>query len=82
MDRCPKCFAEMTTGGCPVCVQTISTIPPGLHVRPHTCPVCNGTALVSRPPHVAGDVPLWSSDSAGPWPCGACRGTGIVWSSA
>lgn len=43
------------------------------------CPVCNGTGLVSRPPWVAGDKPVWSSTSAGPWPCKACCGAGVLY---
>jgi len=42
------------------------------------CPVCNGTGLVSRPPGVAGDVETFPTTSAGPWPCRACNGTGII----
>ena len=46
---------------------------------PHKCPVCDGTGKVSRPTHVAGDQPSWSDSSAGPHPCSACNGIGIVW---
>lgn len=47
--------------------------------NPHRCPVCLGTKVVSRPPGVAADQPF-ASTSCGPWPCGACGGTGILWS--
>lgn len=49
---------------------------------PHKCPVCNGARTVSRPPWIAGDVAFWvvEGTSIGPWLCGACRGSGIVWS--
>jgi hypothetical protein len=46
---------------------------------PHKCPVCDGTGKVSRPPHVAGDVPSWSDSSGGPYNCRACKGTCLVW---
>lgn len=42
------------------------------------CPVCDGTGLVSRPPHIAGDQESWTDSSAGPWMCSACNGTGII----
>lgn len=47
---------------------------------PHRCPVCNGHKTVSRPPHIAGDVPTWSACSIETYPCPACDATGIVWS--
>lgn len=48
--------------------------------QPFTCPVCRGAGTVSRPPHVAGDQPFWSSSATGAlYPCRACTGTGIVW---
>jgi hypothetical protein len=42
------------------------------------CPICRGTGLVSRPPHIAGDQPYFVSDSSGPWPCNGCNGIGLV----
>ena len=47
-------------------------------MTPHKCPVCNGTALVSYPPYVAGDCPYFTATSA-PWPCRSCNGTGVIW---
>jgi len=43
------------------------------------CPVCEGTGLVTRPPWVAGDQPTWVDSSCGPYPCKACKGTGLLW---
>jgi hypothetical protein len=49
-------------------------------MKPHKCPVCDGTGLVSRPPYIAGDINEWvSGTSAMTWTCCACSGTGIVW---
>lgn len=48
-------------------------------MKPHKCPVCDGTGLVSRPPGMAGDVPGWSSSTLENYKCGACRGMGILW---
>jgi hypothetical protein len=48
-------------------------------MTPYKCPVCDGSGLVSRPPYVAGDAPVWTSTSCGPWTCRACSGTGIIW---
>jgi len=42
------------------------------------CPVCDGTGLVSRPPHIAGDQLTWSDSGAGPYQCRRCGGTGTV----
>lgn len=42
------------------------------------CPVCDGTGLVSRPPHIAGDQRSWSSTSAAPHPCKRCEGIGTI----
>lgn len=42
------------------------------------CPVCEGTGLVSRPPHVAGDVQGWSDSSTAPHQCRACLGKGYI----
>lgn len=46
---------------------------------PHKCPVCDGTGKVSRPPHVAGDIPTWSDNGAGPYECQPCSGSGVLW---
>ena len=46
---------------------------------PHRCPICEGAGVLSRPP----GVPVgqdFTSTSSGPWPCGACGGTGVLWS--
>lgn len=48
-------------------------------VRPYKCPVCLGTALVSIPPAMPGDQETFSSNTAGPWMCTACHGSGLVW---
>lgn len=48
-------------------------------VAPHRCPICNGTGLVSVPLGVAGDLPSFTSASAGPWPCRPCNGSGLIW---
>ena len=75
---CPTCGWLMPVGldhtNCPNYWST-----PQDRRLPYRCPVCCGSGLVSRPPHVAGDIPEWSSAEAGPWPCKACGGTGIVW---
>jgi len=47
--------------------------------KPHRCPVCDGTGIVSRPPDVPGDVLSWPSTDTGPYSCRACSGSGIVW---
>ncbi len=47
--------------------------------KPHKCPVCIGTGLVSRPPGVAGDVDSWTDNQTAPYPCRACGGAGIIW---
>jgi len=44
---------------------------------PHRCPVCEGRGMVQWDP----DLPFGDSANAGPWPCRACSGTGIVWGS-
>jgi len=48
--------------------------------KPHKCPVCNGTGLVSTPPGVPGDSD-YTSTSCGPYPCKPCDGLGIIWSN-
>ena len=47
---------------------------------PHACPVCKGTGLVSRPPHVPGDQETWTDSGTGPYECKPCEGSGILWS--
>jgi hypothetical protein len=47
--------------------------------KPHKCPVCAGTGLVSRPPHIAGDVYTWTDNQTGPYTCNACGGVGVLW---
>lgn len=42
------------------------------------CPVCDGTGLVSRPPHIAGDQSEWISSNTGPYPCKRCLGIGTI----
>lgn len=44
-----------------------------------SCPVCAGSGLVSRPPWVAGDQPVFLDTSSGPWTCSVCHGGGIVY---
>ena len=46
--------------------------------KPHKCPVCNGTALVSIPPGIAGDQDIFTTSETGPWPCRACI-NGVLW---
>ena len=47
--------------------------------KPHKCPACDGTGLVSRPPWIAGDVNIYSTDGTGSYSCRACSGSGILW---
>lgn len=48
-------------------------------MKPYCCPVCNGSGLVSRPPHIAGDLNQWVDTGTAPYTCKACSGSGIVW---
>ena len=48
----------------------------------HACPTCTGTGLVSRPPHIPGDVPSWTASDSRSYPCRACSGSGIVWNTS
>ena len=81
MEFCPDCGSELTSGGCLKCnANKVYTYPP-IKKIPFKCPVCDGTGLVSRPPHIAGDVTSWTDNSTDPHPCKACNGTGIVWGS-
>lgn len=50
-------------------------------MKPHKCPVCDGTGLTVRPPYVAGDQNSWVSNSTGPYPCKVCKGEGLAWGS-
>jgi len=50
-------------------------------MKPHKCPVCNGSGKVFWPPSADSD-PGSSGDLAGHWDCRACDGTGIVWEPA
>lgn len=47
--------------------------------QPFTCPVCNGSKVVSRPPGVPGDVSSWSATSCVSYECPVCKGAGIIW---
>ena len=49
--------------------------------QPYNCPACNGAGKLNRPPWIAGDQMTFESSNAGPWPCNACKGTGIIWNS-
>ena len=42
------------------------------------CPKCNGQGLVSRPPHIPGDVQTWSSGDSSPYQCNVCDGKMII----
>ena len=48
-------------------------------MKPHKCRVCDGTGIVSRPPHIAGDQLTWSDNQTAPYSCKPCSGSGIVW---
>lgn len=50
-------------------------------MKPHKCPVCNGTGLVSIPPDIPGDTgsSTTTSDNPGPFTCKACHGACIIW---
>jgi len=47
--------------------------------KPHTCPVCSGTGIVSRPPWVAGDIKEWTDSANNTYPCKVCDGKGVIW---
>lgn len=64
--------------GCQACCYDLPALPERVRY-PFKCPVCDGTKLVSRPPGMPGDVISWPASSTGPYSCGACSGTGIVW---
>lgn len=42
------------------------------------CPVCNGTGLVSTPPHIPGDQATYTDNQTGPYICKVCNGTAII----
>lgn len=48
--------------------------------KPHKCPVCDGTGLVSKPVGMAGDQTTWVTDNVEPHQCHACIGSGVLWS--
>lgn len=91
MNICPYC-TQNTAGQHEACCPQRQTAQPYFWYTPveimfaqpnkipYRCPVCIGTGLVSRPPHVAGDVSTWTDTNAGPYPCKSCNGTGIIWS--
>lgn len=41
------------------------------------CPKCNGQGIVSKPPHIAGDVNQWVSSSS-QFQCDVCSGAKIL----
>ena len=41
------------------------------------CPKCGGQGIVSKPPHIAGDVLEWVS-SEGVYTCNVCNGNKII----
>jgi hypothetical protein len=47
--------------------------------KPHKCPVCQGTGIVSRPPWIAGDIGEWTDSGNNTYPCKACDGKGVIW---
>lgn len=47
-------------------------------MRPHKCPVCDGTGNVPYPPGSAAGIPGYGTACV-PWPCHACSGTGVLW---
>jgi DnaJ-class molecular chaperone len=49
-------------------------------IAPFTCPTCNGSTTVSKPPWIAGDQNTWFSSNAGElYPCPSCNGVGVIW---
>ena len=79
---CPDC-QQTTTGDCGRHKPPADAAwRPGVYwpgAQPHKCPVCDGSGLVSRPPHIAGDVPTWDSYGTATYPCRACTGQGVLW---
>lgn len=41
------------------------------------CPKCNGQGIVSKPPHIAGDVQEWISNQTS-YECNLCKGKMII----
>lgn len=41
------------------------------------CPKCNGQGVVSKPPHIAGDVELWSGTELS-YKCNLCDGKMVI----
>jgi hypothetical protein len=80
--RCTKCGSPGvdTAGKCYHCEYQKYVIPPSTEPTPHTCPTCNGTGKVSRPPWLPGDVQTWTTNNPGEtFDCGSCDGKGILW---
>lgn len=78
--RCTRCGVHNPSTGmeCLNCRKNDLLYSSG--VTPYTCPTCNGTGKVSRPPWLAGDVDTWSASSVGElYKCGSCKGEGILW---
>lgn len=50
--------------------------------EPHRCPVCDGAGVVSRPPHVPGDVATWAASDITTYECPACGGACVLWGVA
>ncbi len=70
----------MTTAHtCPTVAPSYTAFLPAQPTVPFKCPVCDGTGLVSRPPHVAGDLPTWVSGEIRNYACRACEGRGVLW---
>lgn len=55
-----------------------SKMPTDEHIKGfQLCPKCNGQGTVSKPPHIAGDVHEWTSDSC-IFVCDVCNGEKIL----
>jgi hypothetical protein len=59
-------------------IGTSNMCPPPVPIRVVTCPTCNGYKTVSRPPHVAGDMPSWSGTGTELYPCPTCDARGYI----
>jgi len=42
------------------------------------CPKCDGQGIVSKPPHIAGDVNQWISGGTTSYTCDICMGAKII----
>lgn len=42
------------------------------------CPKCQGQGVVSRPPWLPADIPVWTSHTVGPYVCDVCNGFKVV----